>query len=94
MGPADRIHAKPQPLVLRAALLALFVVQACATDCSSGDWRERGYNDGFAGHPPQDLRLERDCPRQGVQFSASEYLAGWRDGHDEYDRIRGSIEYD
>ena len=94
MGPADRIHAKPQPLVLRAAVLALFVVQACATDCSSGNWRERGYADGFAGHPPQDLRLERACPRQGVQFSASEYLAGWRDGHDEYDRIRGSIEYD
>ena len=94
MGPADRIHAKPQPLVLRAALLALLLVQACATDCSSGNWRERGYDDGFAGHPPQDLRLERDCPRQGVQFSASEYLTGWRDGHDESDRIRGSIEYD
>ena len=80
--------------MLRAAVLALFVVQACATDCSSRNWRERGYADGFAGHPPQDLRLERDCPRQGVQFSASEYLAGWRDGHDEYDRIRGSIGYD
>lgn len=93
MGPADRIHAKPQPLVLRAAVLALFVVQACATDCSSGNWRERGYADGFAGHPPQDLRLERDCPRQGVQFSASEYLAGWRDGHDEWDRLMGSVDF-
>ena len=80
--------------MLRTAFVALFFVQACATDCSSRNWGERGYADGFAGHPPQDLRLERDCPRQGVKFSASEYLAGWRDGHDEYDRIRGSIEYD
>ena len=78
----------------RTLLLAVLVLQGCATDCSSRDWRERGYADGFAGHPPQDLRLERDCPRKGVPFSAAEYLAGWRDGHDEYDRIRGSIEYD
>jgi hypothetical protein len=81
-------------LILRPLLLALCALQGCAADCSSRNWRERGYADGFGGHPPQDLRLERHCPRQGVQFSATEYLEGWRDGHDEFDRIQGSIGYD
>lgn len=75
------------------AILFLLVVglYGCASDCSNQDWRARGYADGFGGHPPQDLRLARDCARVGVQVSESRYLEGWREGYDEWYRLIGSI---
>lgn len=69
---------------------ALFPLQEA--DCRGVDWARRGYADGFGGHPPQDLRLERECRRYGVQVSEAEYLKGWRDGYDEWYRLIGSMD--
>ena len=87
MVSAYRLHAS-------AALLGLVLLASCAADCRDPDWRSRGYADGFGGHPPQDLRLARDCGRRGISVSESEYLAGWRDGYDEWYRMVGSIGLD
>jgi hypothetical protein len=46
-----------------------------------------------AGAPPQDLRMGPECRRlYGVEVPQEEYLAGWRDGHDEWDRLMGSMD--
>lgn len=87
--------------MLRAASLALLIsLCGCAAwplsaaDCSSTNWHQRGYDDGYGGHPPQDLRLTRECKRFGIEVSEGEYLAGWHAGHDEWDRLMGSIGVD
>ena len=72
-----------------AALLALLLA-GCAVDCTNSDWRARGYNDGYFGHPPQDLRIAAACPA----FGQASYLEGWRAGHDEWDRLMGSYGQD
>jgi len=86
----------------RAALfLAALPLCACAlwplgeADCKGVNWRNRGYADGFGGNPPQDLRLVPECrERFGVEVDAEQYLAGWRDGYDEWDRLIGSTGFD
>lgn len=81
-----------------AALLLIVLLGGCAVwplreaDCRGVNWQQRGYADGFGGHPPQDMRLDRECSRFGVQVSETEYLKGWRDGHDEWDRLIGSMQ--
>ena len=83
----------------RLALLAL-LLSGCAifplseADCRPASWQQRGYDDGYFGNPPQDLRLVQECRRFGVQVAQSDYLRGWRDGHDEWDRLMGSIGVD
>jgi hypothetical protein len=73
------------------------LLAACAlwplgeADCVGVDWRSRGYADGFGGHPQQYLRLAHECPRFGVEVSEAEYFKGWNDGHDEWDRLIGSM---
>ncbi len=37
------------------------------------------------------MRLSQECARFGVQVAQNEYLAGWRAGYDEYDRLMGSF---
>jgi hypothetical protein len=38
-------------------------------------------------------RLASECnSRYGVTVPQAQYLAGWRDGYDEYDRLIGSME--
>jgi len=89
-------------MIVRFALLAAFLafVQGCAAwgpseaECRGADWRARGYDDGYFGNPPQDLWLARSCGRFGIQPNRDAYLAGWRDGHDEWDRLMGSINMD
>lgn len=79
------------------ATLAFALLAGCAAfgpteaDCRSMNWHARGYADGFGGHPPQDLRLDAACTPFGVAVDANRYLAGWREGHDEWYRIIGSI---
>jgi hypothetical protein len=75
-------------LLRPAALILLGLAGGCAVDCTRSDWRQRGYADGFGGHPPQDLRIERHCPA----FSQASYLEGWRDGYDEWYRLIGSMQ--
>jgi hypothetical protein len=87
---------------IRAALLLLlFALGGCSlfplseADCKPASWRERGYADGFAGHPPQDLRLIPECrERFGVEIGREDYLAGWKHGYDEWDRQMGSMGID
>jgi hypothetical protein len=80
--------------------VALVSVSGCAlfplseADCRPASWRQRGYDDGYVGNIPQDLRLLRECVRFGIQVDAAEYLAGWRDGHDEWERLMGSYGMD
>jgi hypothetical protein len=61
-------------------------------DCKGVNWQQRGYADGLAGHPRQDLRLQRECARFGVQVSEADYLKGWSDGYDEWYRLIGSMQ--
>jgi hypothetical protein len=85
-------------MMLRSACFLLLALSGCAmislgeADCRGVNWERRGYADGFGGHPPQDLRLARECGRLGIQISESEYLKGWRDGYDEWYRLIGSID--
>ncbi|MGH8691836.1 MAG: DUF2799 domain-containing protein [Burkholderiales bacterium] len=72
----------------RALLFApLLALSGCA-DCTNLNWHERGYRDGYGGHPPQDLFLARQCARLGVQVSQGDYLKGWAIGHDEHERLK------
>lgn len=84
---------------MRPALFLAALLGGCAlwplgeADCKGVKWRQRGYDDGFSGAPRQDLRLIPECRRRfGVEVPQEEYLAGWRDGHDEWYRLIGSID--
>jgi len=81
------------------AVLAAGVLAACAlfplgeADCRVADWRQRGYDHGYAGHLSQDMRLASECrERFGVEVNVDAYLAGWRDGYDEWYRLMGSFD--
>jgi hypothetical protein len=80
-------------------LLVVVLVPGCGAlalgeaDCRAMDWYQRGYDDGYFGHPPQDLSLARQCAPHGVRVADSRYLEGWRLGHDEWDRLMGSIDF-
>lgn len=87
--------------MVRALSACCLLVTGCAlfplsdADCRPASWLQRGYDDGYAGHPPQDLRLTEECRRRfGIQVSQNEYLRGWRDGHDEWYRLMGSTDID
>lgn len=78
-------------LALAAGCAAFGMSEA---ECRGTDWGARGYDDGYFGNPPQDLVLIRRCAQFGVQVSQDEYLKGWAAGHDEWDRLMGSINMD
>jgi hypothetical protein len=81
-------------------LLLPLMLSGCAlfplseADCRPASWKQRGYDDGYFGNPPQDMRLAQECRRYGVEVAQGEYLAGWRDGYDEWYRLMGSIDVD
>lgn len=60
-------------------------------DCRPASWRQSGYDHGYFGNHPQIIRLQQECGRMGIAVAADEYLAGWKDGYDEYDRLMGSF---
>jgi hypothetical protein len=68
-----------------ATALGFLVLCGCAVDCTDRNWQERGYRDGYGGHPAQDLALERHC---GVEMVRADYLRGWEVGHDEHMRLK------
>ena len=78
-------------LVLLLSGCAIFPVREA--DCRPASWQQRGYDDGYFGNPPQDMRLIAGCRRFGVEVPQSEYLEGWRAGHDEWDRLMGSVDF-
>ena len=76
-------------LVLILGGCALFPLSEA--DCRPASWRQRGYDDGYFGNNPQIMRMAQECGRMGIQVAEAEYLAGWRDGYDEWDRLIGSF---
>ena len=82
---------------MRTLSLCCLLVAGCAlfpvseAECRPASWQQRGYDDGYFGHLPLDMRLSQECARLGVQVAQNEYLVGWRAGYDEYDRLRGSF---
>jgi hypothetical protein len=80
-----------------AGLLVLNLLGGCAlwpiseAECKPESWHQRGYDDGFGGHPPQDLRLASECRRFGVEVSEKDYLAGYGPGRLEWERLWGSM---
>jgi hypothetical protein len=78
-------------LLLTALLAGCALAPLQEADCRSGDWRGRGYADGYAGAHPQDMRLIPECrSRYGMEIDRAEYLKGWEAGHDEWERLIGS----
>ena len=78
-------------LLLSLAGCALFPLSEAA--CKPSSWRSAGYADGFSGAHPQDMRLVPECrERYGVAVDRDEYLKGWKEGHDEWDRLIGSMD--
>lgn len=75
-------------------LLIMFLLGGCAAfeltdaDCRGANWYQRGEQDGFGGHPPQDLRITQQCARHGILVAQADYLKGWALGHDEHRRLK------
>jgi Protein of unknown function (DUF2799) len=78
-------------LMLALAGCALFPISEA--ECKPSSWKQKGYDDGYFGNNPQDYRLMSECARFGVKVDQAQYLAGWRDGHDEWDRLMGSMDF-
>lgn len=84
-------------LRLVTGLLLPWLLSSCAlwplqeADCRGVSWEQRGYRDGYAGHPQQYSRLAQECPRFGVQVSEADYFKGWQDGRFEWERLKGSM---
>jgi hypothetical protein len=78
-------------LIFLAALCSCAAFPLTEADCRPASWRQRGYDDGYFGNNPQDMRLMRECGRLGIQVAQSEYLAGWQEGYLEWDRLIGSM---
>lgn len=81
----------------KLGLMALALAGGCAlfplgeADCKVADWHQRGYEHGFSGFGPRDMRLIPECrERFGVEIDRDAYLAGWRLGYNEWDRVMGS----
>ena len=81
----------------RCVFLMLLLFGGCAlfpleeADCRGVNWQQRGYRDGYGGHPQQYLRLASECRRFGVEVAEADYFKGWDDGHDEWYRLIGSM---
>jgi hypothetical protein len=81
--------------LLLALLSGCALVPLRESDCRNVNWESRGYADGFGGHPQQYSRLSPECKQRfGVDVPEAEYFKGWRAGHDEWDRLIGSIGLD
>ena len=82
-------------MIARLGLVLLLsgcaLVPLTEADCRPASWTQRGYDEGYFGNPPQDMRLAQECARFGIRVPADEYFAGWRDGYDEWDRLMGSF---
>jgi hypothetical protein len=83
---------------MRAFALLCVLLAGCALfplqekDCVGVNWEQRGYADGFSGQFQQYLRLAEECPRFGVTVSKEDYFRGWKEGHNEWDRLIGSMD--
>ena len=82
----------------RIACLLLGLLCGCAffplseAECKPPSWQQRGYDDGFSGAPPQDIRLSQECRRFGVEMPDKDYHAGYREGRFEWERLWGGMD--
>ena len=73
-------------VVLPALLGGCALLPLQESDCKGVNWERRGY----AGHPPQDLSLARQCTKYGVTVAQGDYAKGWAVGHDVHERSKVS----
>ena len=78
-------------LAFALLLAGCALVPLTEADCRPASWKQRGYDDGYFGNFPQNMRLVQECGRMGIQVAEAEYLEGWRVGYDEWDRLMGSF---
>jgi hypothetical protein len=52
------------------------------------NWQQLGYDHGFGGHPPQDLRVAQQCSKYRVVVEEADYARGWAAGNDEHIRLK------
>ena len=50
-----------------------------------------GFLPGCALFPLTEADCRPECGRMGIAVAEDEYLAGWKDGYDEYHRLMGSF---
>jgi hypothetical protein len=58
-----------RPILLALLLSGCAIFPLSEADCRPASWQQRGYDDGYFGNPPQDLRLVQECRRFGVQVA-------------------------
>jgi hypothetical protein len=80
-----------QPLYLFTAMLAMVLLNGCATldenECRSADWRLIGYEDGAAGRSPLRISEHREaCAEVGVTPDLDVYRQGHAEGLQHYCR--------
>ena len=79
-----------------SAALACALFAGCMhmseSECRSADWYQVGYRDGDNfGLRPQVDQYAYLCQAYGVQAPEPTYMAGWVDGHREFEhRMSGS----
>ena len=77
-----------------ALVCALFAgcMHMSESECRSADWYQVGYRDGDNfGLRPQVDQYAYLCQAYGVQAPEPTYMAGWVDGHREFEhRMSGS----
>lgn len=72
------------------ALAGMLAVGGCASSlsesqCLANDWETIGYRDGLSGTQSTALMRHMDaCMKHGVSPDRESYLAGWRDGVEQY----------
>ena len=72
-----------------AALTGLLALGGCASlsesQCLASDWQTIGYRDGLGGVQSSALMKHQNaCMKHGVVPDRESYLAGWREGVEQY----------
>jgi hypothetical protein len=74
----------------RVTLLSLLALGGCAgslskSQCLAEDWETVGFRDGIAGAQSSALLNHQNaCGKHGIVPERNAYLAGWRDGVEQY----------
>lgn len=76
-------------LTTPAVIACLLALGGCASlsksQCLANDWQTVGYRDGLSGtNSSALLRHENACVKHGVIPDREAYLAGWREGVEQY----------
>ena len=77
------------PRVLFLGSICLLALGGCASmsksQCLANDWETVGYRDGLSGAQSSALMKHQNaCVKHGVVPDREAYIAGWRDGVEQY----------